>query len=103
MRLLTLSFRGGSKELNPNTVTVCKRFQTLLDEVDPEADSCKLNAQFEISNAHNQTKKDELPAAEGGGCGDDKEGGGGEDEALDCAAAAPAGTPEEQLAQTNLW
>ena len=59
MRLLTLSFRGGSKELNPNTVTVCKRFQTLLDEVDPEADSCKLNAQFEISNAHNQTKKDD--------------------------------------------
>jgi hypothetical protein len=90
-----------SKELNPREIKVCQRFQELLSKTDSETESCKLNAEFEISNA-----KREVIGEKGKIDGIDAKkpdaGAAANDNSQLHQAAAPAGTLEEQLQQTNL-
>ena len=94
--------------MNPREIRVCQRFQAILSKTDIETESCKLNAEFEIINA----KRESLGEAsgdegKGAGSGDKKGdsagGAAANDEAQPQQPAAPAGTLEEQLQQTNLW
>ena len=94
--------------MNPREIRVCQRFQAILSKTDSETESCKLNAEFEIINA----KRESLGEAsgdegKGAGSGDKKGdsvgGAAANDEAQPQQPAAPAGTLEEQLQQTNLW
>jgi len=45
------------KELNPKTIKVCKRFQEILRTTDVEVENCKLNRDFEITNAKTEAKQ----------------------------------------------
>ena len=45
------------KELNPKTIKVCKRFQEILSRTDVEVENCKLNRDFEITNAKCEAKQ----------------------------------------------
>ena len=93
-----------SKELNPKGVTVCKRFEVLIKDIHTEVDSCKLNAEFEISKAANEPKFEAEPASSAKEEKDVASGGAAAEEAAEPdAPAAHAGTLEEQLVQTNLW
>jgi hypothetical protein len=91
-----------SKELNPREIKVCQRFQEILSKTDSETESCKLNAEFEISNA-----KREVIGEKGKIDGIDAKkpdaGAAAHDNLQLHQAAVPAGTLEEQLQQTNLW
>ena len=96
-----------NKELNPADIQVCKRFEKILAEAHPDADTCKLNKEFEITDA----KAADQGKAAGQSAGDAEGGkgaeeGGSSDKAPvddDVAQVAPSGSPEEQLAATNLW
>jgi hypothetical protein len=46
-----LTFECLVKELNPKAIKVCKRFQAILSTTDDQVESCKLNRDFEITNA----------------------------------------------------
>ena len=92
------------KELNPQTVTVCKRFQTILQEVDAETDSCKLNAEFEITNAlsaRSEAKQEDAEKIRSKAM--DGDAAAEEDDFKEEAPSVQAGTPLEQLVQTGLW
>ena len=96
-----------NKELNPDDVRVCKRFEQILAKCDPDADSCKLNAEFEITNAKKQEDeaKEERTSSDDAKVGQAGDLGSSSDKALedDVSQSAPSGSPEEQLAATNLW
>jgi hypothetical protein len=108
------------KELNPQEVKVCRRFQEILRSTPPDAKSCKLSADFVITSAAGTGSAAlQMPAAEdsliqvaeGGEARvliRDKKAaeeagvdvGGGE---LEGRGGVCAGLLEEQLLATNLW